>query len=295
MNNNRKSEPKQSLFSVPSPIEQREIIEITNTNGKSNLTPSEEEKDRQEALVLKKEIIQLSRQFLATLGEKLKYYRDRKLYRFEADTFGQWCEQELGMKRHYAYRLISAFEVYQNVAHGQQNRPEIKLPINERQVRPLTKLPKEQQVEVWLQAIQSSDKMPTGKQVEQLVQERKRRERAARYNPQIERFKVGNVVRVTAKYNTKLKGYHSCWAQIVSLEEHSYTILTWKGAVSEVAHDDLMLMSRVERDTARTLLSQLNQIYSSKSQYPDCVAFLHYLGTKPDPRSLSVLRILAGQ
>ncbi len=106
------------------------------------------------------------------------------------------------MKRHYAYRLISAFEVDQNVAHGQQNPPEIKLPINERRVRPLTKLPKQQQVEVWLPAIQSRDKMPTAQQVEQLVPERKRMERAARYNPQIERFKVEDVVRVTAQYLT---------------------------------------------------------------------------------------------
>ncbi len=51
----------------------------------------------------------------ATLGEKLKYYRDRKLYRFEASTFGQWCEQEIGLKRNYAYKLIAAFDVYDHI------------------------------------------------------------------------------------------------------------------------------------------------------------------------------------
>ena len=124
--------------------------------------------------------------------------------------------------------------------HGQQKVPENLLPTNERQVRPLTKLPSEQQIEIWLKAVQESDKMPTGKQIEQLVREKKRMESEVRHQTHVDRFLVGDLVRITAKYNNELKGYHSCWAQIVSLEEYSYTALTWKGAVSELAHDDLI-------------------------------------------------------
>ncbi len=265
-----------------------EVIFIPATiKARENSNRSEADKDRNEARALKEEIINLSRQFFATLGEKLKYYRDRKLYRFEASTFGQWCEQELGMKRFYAYRLISAYEVYQNVAHGQQKVPESMLPTNERQVRPLTKLPPQKQVELWVKAVSESDKIPTGKQIEQLVKEKEKMEREARYQTQVDRFLVGDVVRITAKYNDRLKGYHSCWAQIRSLEEYSYTVLTWKGKVSGVAHDDLMLLRVPDTDAAGKLLAQLNKIYQQKSHDSDCVAFLHYLGTKPEPGATS--------
>ena len=112
-------------------------------------------------------------------------------------------------------------------------------------------------------------------------------EREARYQTKVERFKVGDVVRITAKYNHELKDYHSCWAQIVSLEEFSYTVLTWKGQVSGVAHDDLMLLRVKDKDAAGNLLAQLNKIYQQKAQDLDCVAFLHYLGTKPEPSATS--------
>ncbi len=274
----------QSLLSALSENSQPgEVLDISPNSHNGNANTTEPETERLEAIALKEEIIKLSREFFATLGQKLKYYRERKLYRFEAKTFGQWCEQELGMKRYYAYRLISASEVYENVAHGQQKIPEKNLPTNERQVRPLTKLTPEEQVELWVKAVKESDKMPTGKQIEQLVKEKEKMERAARYQTQVERFKVGDVVRITAKYNPELKNYHHCWAQIVSLEEFSYTVLTWKGTVSGVAHDDLMLLRVTDKDAAANLLAQLNKIYQQKAQDSDCVAFLHYLGTKPEP------------
>ena len=260
----------------------------------AELLEEEEEQDRQEAIALKAEIIKLMADFFVALGEKLKICQEKRLYRFEAETFGAWCEQEVGIQRAYAYRLIRAYEIYTQIQNhmspigdmDENDYQNIPLPTSERQLRPLSQLPEDQWFPTWCEAVErngSTEKPPAGTIVEQIVREKKAMETASRYQSTVERFKQGEIVRITAKYNTKLKEYHSCWGQIVSLEEHSYTILTWKGTVSEVAHDDLMLMSRVERDTARTLLSQLNQIYSSKSQDPDCVAFLHYLGTKPDP------------
>ncbi len=286
MNITKKLDSGQSLLSAPSPIVSGGEIKDINLsplshNGNRILTSSERE--REEAEALKEEIIKLSRQFFATIGEKLKYVRDRKLYRFEAKTFGQWCEKELGMKRFYAHRLIRASEVYENVAHGQQIIPENLLPTNERQVRPLTKLPPDQQVALWLKAVEGNGKMPTGKQIEQLVKEKERMEREVRYQTHTERFKVGDVVRITAKYNSWLKDYHHCWAQIVSVSEFSYTVLTWKGTKDSVAHDDLMLMRVPDKDAAGSLLAQLNRIREQKSTDLDCIAFLHYLGTKADP------------
>ncbi len=170
------------------------------------------------------------------------------------------------------------------VHHNVHKNSDVRLPSSEYQIRSLFKLQPDEQLEIWLTALdQSKDKPPSGKQIEQLVKEKERMEREARSQTQVERFLVGDVVRITAKYNQSLKEYHSCWAQIVSLEEFSYTVLTWKGTVSGVAHDDLMLLRVPDRDAAGNLLAQLNKIYQQKSHDSDCVAFLHYLGTKPDP------------
>ncbi len=304
MNNSKRKDSRQSLLSALSEKSEPEVvldISSSSHNGKANTT--EVEAERSEARALKEEIIKLSRQFFATLGQKLKYYRDRKLYRFEAKTFGQWCEQEIGLKRNYAYKLIAAFEVYDHIQGKMcttvHKNSEVRLPSSEYQIRSLFKLQPDEQLEIWVKALdQSQEKPPSGKQIEELVKEREKMEREARYQTQVDRFKVGDVVRITAKYNSELKDYHSCWAQIVSLEEFSYTVLTWKGEVSAVAHDDLMLLRVSDKDAAANLLAQLNEIREQKAQDSDCVAFLHYLGTKPEPSvsewALNVLSLSLG-
>ena len=72
----------------------------------SELLEEDEERDRQEAIALKVEIVKLMADFFVALGEKLKICQEKRLYRFEAETFAAWCEQELGIKRNYAYKMI---------------------------------------------------------------------------------------------------------------------------------------------------------------------------------------------
>lgn len=98
--------------------------------------------------------------------------RDRKLYRFESKTFASWCEQELGLKKRYAYNLIKAFEVFQNVRNCTQNLP---LPTNECQLRPLAKLEPEEQVIVLTKAIKDNNgKIPNGRKIQQIVRDLKK-------------------------------------------------------------------------------------------------------------------------
>ncbi len=284
---------------------------VTSELEKEESTP-DEEKDRQEAIALKAEILKLISQFFVTLGEKLKIYQEKRLYRFEAKTFGEWCEQEVGIKRNYAYRLIRAFEVYKCIQSkciplGNKNQSEciplgnkkennaqsstqttILLPTSERQLRALTKLPKEQWFPTWVEASEQSEnknKPPSGKLVERIVKEKQRMEKQSRYQTQVDRFKVGEIVRLTAKYNQDLKEYHNCWGQVLSVEEHSYTIKAWKGEIKSVAHDDLMLLPRESKDVAENLLSKLHRSYQLHPHDPDFVAFLQYLGTKPIPEA----------
>ena len=264
---------------------------VTSELEKEESTP-DEEKDRQEAIALKAEILKLISQFFVTLGEKLKIYQEKRLYRFEAKTFGEWCEQEIGIKRDYAYKTIRAYEIYtciqkERYTNGIQN-PKIPLPTNERQLRPLSKLPQEQWFPTWVEASEQNEnksKPPSGKLVERIVKEKQRMEKQSRYQTQVDRFKVGEIVRLTAKYNQDLKEYHNCWGQVLSVEEHSYTIKAWKGEIKSVAHDDLMLLPRESKDVAENLLSKLHRSYQLHPHDPDFVAFLQYLGTKPIPEA----------
>ena len=61
------------------------------------------------------------------------------------------------MSRRWAYQLIEAATVYENVRHGAQI-----LPANERQVRPLTALPSQEQPRAWPSRFYCSERQTYG-------------------------------------------------------------------------------------------------------------------------------------
>lgn len=229
----------------------------------SELLEEEEEQDRQEAIALKAEIIKLMADFFVALGEKLKIYQEKRLYRFETETFGAWCEQELRIKRDYAYKVIRAYSVYVCIqkevyTNGIQD-PKIPLPTSERQLRPLSQLPEEEWFPTWVEAVnqsKSKSKPPSGKVVEAVVKEKKRVQREVRYNTQVERFIQGDIVRITAKYSDRLKLYHHHWGIIQQVGEFGYDVTTYKGDVTGVLHDDLMLIKQASVTTTEVLLDK---------------------------------------
>ena len=89
------------------------------------------------------------------VGNALLAIRDKRLYRQEHGTFDDYCRERWNMERNYANKLILAAEVVERlgtIVHI--------LPATESQVRPLTSLEPEQQVEVWQRAV---DTAPNGK------------------------------------------------------------------------------------------------------------------------------------
>ncbi len=274
-------------------------IEIVTDSETITSELEEEEQDRQEAIALKAEIIKLMADFFVALGEKLKYYQEKRLYRFEFDNFGTWCEQELGIQRAHAYRLIRAYEVYNCIQsqclplgdkkeNDYQNisKANIPLPTSERQLRPLTKLPEDQWFPTWCEAVErngSTEKPPAGKIVEQIVKEKKAMETAHRYQSPVERFKQGEIVRITASHNQDLKEYHQHWGIIQQVGEFGYSVTTYKGDVTGVLHDDLMLIKQVSTSTTEVLLDKMEKSLERYHQDSGCVAFLHHLATKPIP------------
>jgi hypothetical protein len=101
------------------------------------------------------------------VGQALIEIRGRKLYRESHKTFEAYCQDKWSLTRRRAYQFIDASEVLKNlctIVH--------KTSIKESQVRPLTKLPPAQQLEIWQKAVEESPNgTPTAKIVERLVNE----------------------------------------------------------------------------------------------------------------------------
>lgn len=99
------------------------------------------------------------------VGSALVEVRDSRLYKSEFSTFEEYCGGKWNITRQYANLMISAAEVV-NTFSSLPDPPKI-LPANERQARPLTKLPAEVREKAWDKAIEDADgKQPTQKQVE---------------------------------------------------------------------------------------------------------------------------------
>jgi Rps23 Pro-64 3,4-dihydroxylase Tpa1-like proline 4-hydroxylase len=101
------------------------------------------------------------------VGQALDEIREERLYREIHKTFEAYCQEKWGITRSRACRVIDAAQVMENLLPiGQQ------IPTNERQVRPLTGLPKAAQVEIWQKAVAlAPNGIPTGAVVQRLVDE----------------------------------------------------------------------------------------------------------------------------
>jgi hypothetical protein len=101
-------------------------------------------------------------------GEALKTIRDERLYRQVAETFEGYLRLRWQMSPQHAERLIAAADVATTVS------PTGGIPQTERAARPLTSLPKEDQLEAWAEASEAAaPAVPTSKHVEAAVARRK--------------------------------------------------------------------------------------------------------------------------
>jgi hypothetical protein len=113
-------------------------------------------------------IVEHGLQIFYEVGKALDEIREEKLYRETHKSFEAYCLDNWGIGRRTADRFISAARVVENL------RPiNLKFPTKENQVRPLTGLPRELQLEIWQEALESSPSgMPTGAAVQRLVDRR---------------------------------------------------------------------------------------------------------------------------
>ena len=104
------------------------------------------------------------------VGCALAEINTSRLYRQKFVTFEDYCREHFEIAKRTAYQYISAKETMDNVRHGAQTKI---LPLNERQIRPLTRLEPDIQVEAWKKVVESAplDGGITAKYVSEVVSE----------------------------------------------------------------------------------------------------------------------------
>ena len=103
------------------------------------------------------------------MGEALDEIDTKRLYRTTHVTFEDYCRERFEIARQTAYQYIEAKKTMDNLsATGGQTKL---LPLNERQVRPLTRLEPDAQVEAWKKVVESApfDGGITAKHVSEVV------------------------------------------------------------------------------------------------------------------------------
>jgi hypothetical protein len=120
----------------------------------------------QDELEKHESVIERGLQTFYEVGYALSEIREQKLYRAAYATFEDYCRERWNMSRANANRLVQAAAIADNLA------PMGAKPTSERQVRPLSKLPPDEQQEAWREAAERSGGKPTARVVGEVVQER---------------------------------------------------------------------------------------------------------------------------
>jgi hypothetical protein len=84
-------------------------------------------------------------------GQALKEIRDSRLYRDEYATFEDYCRDKWDIARNYANKVIAASEVVKNLSTTGTHTPS-----SERQARPFTSLPPDQQIDAWQEVVNTA-------------------------------------------------------------------------------------------------------------------------------------------
>lgn len=108
------------------------------------------------------------------IGMALIEIRDERLYQETHPTLEEWAKDRFSISRRHAYRLMDGVKVRDIiVSHGSQT-----LPVNERQVRQLTRYDPEVQVKLWKEAVDlAGEDELTEKHVRQVIREMNRQAR----------------------------------------------------------------------------------------------------------------------
>ena len=112
-----------------------------------SITPAESVR-----LVELERVIERGKQTFVEVGNALAEIRVSRLYRSSHGTFEAYFQERLGLEKSYVKYLMDAAVVVGNL----KTSTIVEVPKNEAQVRPLTKLPAEQQPAAWEKAVEKA-------------------------------------------------------------------------------------------------------------------------------------------
>jgi hypothetical protein len=166
-----------------------------------------------------------------TAGSALTGLQQLRLYRSTHTSFEEFCLDVFSFSRDYAYLMMAAAKIYQNLA---DNLPtsgrQLPLPTKQRQLRPIIKarLDDAAQIEVWQMAIADSDgKVPSSSIVREAVNSY-----LAKNNTRPNPFQQGEVCRIVVGDNSKLKGLGGSWCIVESVGDCYCLVNTWNNQLS---------------------------------------------------------------
>lgn len=142
-------------------------MQITNTLESEYATDELDVAERAKLQELES-IVENGLQTFYAVGKALDEIREQKLYRETHKSFEAYCRERWAIARRTADQFIGAARVIENLS-----AIALKIPTKENQVRPLTGLSPELQLEIWQEALSlSPNGMPTGAAVQRLVEQR---------------------------------------------------------------------------------------------------------------------------
>ncbi|MFH2064954.1 MAG: hypothetical protein ABIK15_07140 [Pseudomonadota bacterium] len=202
-------------------------MDVTTADKMEIMDPmTEEEQSRLEEL---ENIVHENFGAFVETGMALAEIRDKKLYREEYVTFEAYCKAELEVSRSRAHRLIESATVVKNLLPiGQQIGIGI-LPTNERQARPLTKLPPEDQVKAWKEVLETCRK-PTAHAVERVAKQYHNEEVKKQYRETKQRVSTESIVSPAFK-----KGFQAFMDVVAEERNQGWKKTAKKAAIKHIA------------------------------------------------------------
>lgn len=100
-------------------------------------------------------VIERGLQSFVEVGNALSLIRDGKMYREFHKTFADYCDDRWGWTQQYATQICRSAETVKVIGKSETM---VSLPATERQARPLTKLPADEQAEAWEEVVAESEK-----------------------------------------------------------------------------------------------------------------------------------------
>ncbi|NBD32834.1 MAG: hypothetical protein GVY17_07705 [Cyanobacteria bacterium] len=221
-------------------------------------------------------------------GKSLAQLRDRKLYRNTHASFEEYCRERFSFQPRHCYQLIDAARVVDHLIESlnfdERCAPLAHiLPTKERQVRPLTALPSEEQKEAWVSAIAAAGgKIPNSRQVTEAVQIIKDRLSQSQLtsNPHY----LGEICQVRAKENPELRELIGYFGIINAVHDYSCTVKTYKGeSLISNRHLESMNYTSSETEQAQQLLQRLWKIREVEHLDGAATHLLNYLEKQHSP------------